>query len=141
MTRVYSDIEIPSREILFRMERNGVLIDSDLLAQQSNELGKRLLELEALCHEAAGQPFNVNSPKQLAEILFTKLGIPVLGPSITADEPANGQRGKKADPYPGLARVAPTNTDQARALGSHTRLLYTSPSPRDQRGPRMPSSA
>ncbi|MBP8163095.1 MAG: DNA polymerase I [Propionivibrio sp.] len=77
LTRVYSDIEIPSREILFRMERNGVLIDSDLLAQQSNELGKRLLELEALCHEAAGQPFNVNSPKQLAEILFTKLGLPV----------------------------------------------------------------
>ena len=77
LTRVYGEIEIPSREILFRMERNGVLIDSDLLAQQSNELGKRLLELEALCHEAAGQPFNVNSPKQLAEILFTKLGLPV----------------------------------------------------------------
>jgi len=77
LTRVYGEIEIPSRDILFRMERNGVLIDSDLLAQQSNELGKRLLELEALCHEAAGQPFNVNSPKQLAEILFTKLGLPV----------------------------------------------------------------
>ena len=77
LTRVYGEIEIPSREILFRMERNGVLIDSDLLAQQSNELGKRLLELETLCHEAAGQPFNVNSPKQLAEILFTKLGLPV----------------------------------------------------------------
>jgi DNA polymerase-1 len=76
-TRIYSEIEIPTREVLFRMERNGILINADLLAQQSNELGKRLLELEALAHEAAGQPFNVNSPKQLAEILFTKLGLPV----------------------------------------------------------------
>ncbi len=77
LTRVYGEIEIPSRDILFRIERTGVLIDSDLLAQQSNELGKRLMELEMLAHEAAGQPFNVNSPKQLAEILFTKLGLPV----------------------------------------------------------------
>ena len=77
LARVYKDIEIPVRDILFRMERTGVLIDSGLLAQQSNELGKRLLELEALAHEAAGQPFNVNSPKQLAEILFVKLGLPV----------------------------------------------------------------
>ena len=77
LTRIYSDIEIPVREILYRMERTGVLIDSDLLAQQSMELGKRLIELETLAHEAAGQPFNVNSPKQLAEILFTKLGLPV----------------------------------------------------------------
>jgi len=77
LTRVYSEIEIPAREILFRMERTGVLIDSELLALQSTELGKRLLELETLAHEAAGQPFNVNSPKQLAEILFVKLGLPV----------------------------------------------------------------
>ncbi len=77
LTRVYGEIEIPSRDILFRMERTGVLIDAALLAQQSTELGKRLLELEALSHEAAGQPFNVNSPKQLAEILFVKLGLPV----------------------------------------------------------------
>ena len=77
LTRVYGQIEIPARDILFRMERTGVLIDSALLAQQSNELGKRLMELETLAHEAAGQPFNVNSPKQLAEILFVKLGLPV----------------------------------------------------------------
>jgi DNA polymerase-1 len=77
LARVYGEIEVPARDILFRMERNGVLIDADLLARQSNELGKRLLELEAEAHIAAGQPFNVNSPKQLAEILFTKLGLPV----------------------------------------------------------------
>lgn len=59
------------------MERNGVLIDSALLAQQSHELGQRLLALEAQAHEAAGRPFNLNSPKQLAEILFNQLGLPV----------------------------------------------------------------
>ena len=77
LTRVYTEIEMPVREILYRMERTGVRIDSELLAQQSKELGQRLMELETLAHEAAGQPFNVNSPKQLAEILFTKLGLPV----------------------------------------------------------------
>ena len=77
LAHVYSEIEIPVRDILYRMERTGVLIDSTLLAQQSQELGKRLLELEQQAHELAGQPFNVNSPKQLAEILFDKLGLPV----------------------------------------------------------------
>ena len=77
LAHIYGEIEMPSREVLFRMERNGVLIDADLLAQQSNELGERLLELEQQAHELAGQPFNVNSPKQLAEILFKKLELPV----------------------------------------------------------------
>ena len=77
LAHVYSEIEIPVRDILYRMERTGVLIDSTLLAQQSQELGKRLLELEQQAHELAGQPFNVNSPKQLAEILFDKLGLPI----------------------------------------------------------------
>lgn len=60
-------------------------------------------------------------PNQAAVAALTKLGIPVIGSSITADELANGQRGKKSDPYPGLARVAPTNTDEARALASYTK--------------------
>ena len=77
LSHIYGAIEIPVREILYRMERTGVLIDPALLAQQSDELGKRLLELEVQAHAAAGQPFNVNSPKQLAEILFQKLGLPV----------------------------------------------------------------
>ena len=77
LAHVYSEIEIPVSDILYRMERTGVLIDSTLLAQQSQELGKRLLELEQQAHELAGQPFNVNSPKQLAEILFDKLGLPI----------------------------------------------------------------
>jgi DNA polymerase-1 len=77
LARVYAEIEIPVRDILFRMERHGVLIDGELLTRQSHEIGKRLLDLEARAHAAAGQPFNVNSPKQLAEILFDKLGLPV----------------------------------------------------------------
>ncbi len=77
LNRIYAEIEMPAREVIWRMERNGILIDAALLAKQSHELGTRLMELEALAHEAAGQPFNVNSPKQLAEILFTKLGLPV----------------------------------------------------------------
>ncbi|WP_300454592.1 DNA polymerase I [Accumulibacter sp.] len=77
LARVYEAIEMPVRDILFRMERHGVLIDSARLNRQSHEIGRRLLELEQLAHSAAGQPFNVNSPKQLAEILFDKLGLPV----------------------------------------------------------------
>ena len=77
LQRIYEQIEIPVRDILFRMERTGVLIDARLLTQQSHEIGKRLLELEERAHAAAGQPFNLNSPKQLAEILFDRLGLPV----------------------------------------------------------------
>jgi DNA polymerase-1 len=77
LERVYNEIEIPVRDILFRIERTGVLIDSALLAQQSHELGLQLMALEAHAYEEAGQPFNINSPKQLAEILFDKLGLPV----------------------------------------------------------------
>ncbi|MDR2507815.1 MAG: DNA polymerase I, partial [Candidatus Accumulibacter sp.] len=77
LARVYSEIEIPSREILFRMERNGVLVDTAQLARQSHEIGIRLAELERQAHEIAGAPFNINSPKQLAEILFNQLGLPV----------------------------------------------------------------
>ncbi|MBL8397934.1 MAG: DNA polymerase I [Candidatus Accumulibacter sp.] len=77
LNRIYQDIEMPVRDILFRMERAGVLVDAPLLAEQSHELGKRLIELEQRAHTLAGQPFNVNSPKQLAEILFVRLGLPV----------------------------------------------------------------
>jgi DNA polymerase-1 len=78
LERLYRDIELPVAEILYRMERHGVLIDTQALAQQGDALGKRLLEIEAAAHQLAGQPFNLNSPKQLAEILFEKLGLPVV---------------------------------------------------------------
>ena len=76
--KLYREIELPTAAALFRMERNGVLIDSRALAQQSDEIGRRLLEIEAEAHILAGQPFNLNSPKQLAEILFNQQGLPVV---------------------------------------------------------------
>jgi DNA polymerase-1 len=76
LQHVYRDIELPSMHVLYVMERNGVLLDCDLLKIQSRELGEKLIALEARAHEAAGQPFNLNSPKQLREILFDKLQLP-----------------------------------------------------------------
>ncbi len=75
LNRVYADIEMPTTHVLLTIERNGVLIDGALLDRQSGELGKKMLALEARAHEEAGQPFNLGSPKQLAEILFDKKGI------------------------------------------------------------------
>jgi len=77
LLHVYRDIEMPSMHVLYTMERNGVLIDCALLQIQSRELGEKLIALEARAHEAAGQPFNLNSPKQIQEILFDKLQLPV----------------------------------------------------------------
>ena len=75
---VYRSIELPAREVLFRMERNGVLIDAALLEAQSRELGQKMLELEHKAYREAGQPFNLNSPKQIGEIFFERLQLPVL---------------------------------------------------------------
>lgn len=72
---IYEQVEMPSMQVLQRMERNGVLIDSHMLNRQSNEIGLRLMEIEKQAYELAGQPFNLGSPKQLQEILFGKLGI------------------------------------------------------------------
>ena len=74
---VYSRIEMPVLPVLFRMERNGVLLDVGKLAGQSHELGKELLEIERRAYEAAGQPFNLGSPKQIQEILFERQKLPV----------------------------------------------------------------
>jgi DNA polymerase-1 len=75
---LYRDLELPVAEVLFRIERNGVLIDAATLAQQSDELGRKIMTLEAEAQALAGQPFNLNSPKQLAEILFNQQGLPVV---------------------------------------------------------------
>ncbi len=72
---IYSEIEMPSMEVLYTIERNGVLIDANMLNKQSNEIGMRLIELENKAYELADQKFNLASPKQLQEILFDKLGI------------------------------------------------------------------
>jgi DNA polymerase I len=75
--KIYRNFEMPTREVLVRMERRGVLIDSQVLAKQSHELGLQINSLEEKAFELAGQPFNLGSPKQLGEILFGKLGLPV----------------------------------------------------------------
>ena len=77
LSRIYHEIELPAREVIWRIERNGVLVDGEQLARQSHEIGQKLMTLEAQAYELAGQPFNLASPKQLGEILFTKLGLPV----------------------------------------------------------------
>jgi len=74
---VYERIEMPTSAVLGRIERHGVLIDAAVLARQSAELGTRLVALEQEAHALAGQPFNMGSPKQIGDILFGKLGLPV----------------------------------------------------------------
>ncbi|MFN9678622.1 MAG: DNA polymerase I, partial [Betaproteobacteria bacterium] len=78
LRHVYESLELPVSQVLFDMERTGVLVDRDRLVAQSAELGRRMAELEARAHELAGQPFNLGSPKQVGEILFGKLGLPVV---------------------------------------------------------------
>jgi DNA polymerase-1 len=91
LVSVLLDIEMPLVDILSRIERYGVLIDSSLLAKQSEQLANRIAELEQLAYEQAGKPFNLSSPKQLQEILFEQMGLPVLkktptGAPSTAEE-------------------------------------------------------
>ena len=78
LKRIYETIEMPVREVLFRMERAGVLIDAAALERQSRELGQKMLELEQKAYAEAGQPFNLNSPKQIGEIFFGRLELPVV---------------------------------------------------------------
>ena len=79
LERLYKVIERPLVPVLVAMESTGVLLDPDMLATQSRELGDAMAELEQRAHEAAGGVFNIGSPKQLQEVLFERLGLPVLG--------------------------------------------------------------
>ncbi|MCL2915080.1 DNA polymerase I [Shewanella corallii] len=88
---VFNELEMPLVDVLSRVERTGVLIDTMLLAQQSDELARKIDELEAKAHEIAGEPFNLSSTKQLQELFFTKLGYPIIkktpkGAPSTAEE-------------------------------------------------------
>ncbi len=91
LSRLYRELEIPLVPVLSRIERNGALVCRDTLASHSQQLGERMLTLEAKAHELAGGPFNLGSPKQLGEILFNQLELPVLkktpkGAPSTAEE-------------------------------------------------------
>ncbi|BEV13647.1 DNA polymerase I [Herbaspirillum sp. DW155] len=119
---IYEKIEVPTSVVLQKIERNGVLIDSDRLGQQSHDLGKRMLEIEQQAYELAGQPFNLNSPKQLGEILFGKLELPVVKKTASGAPSTDEEVLQKlAEDYPlpkvlldyrGLAKLKSTYTDK-----------------------------
>ena len=119
---LYESIEQPLVPVLYRMERTGVLVDRELLKTQSSELAARMLELEAQAHREAGGAFNVDSPKQLQEILFGKLGIPVIrktptGQPSTAEDVLEELAAAYPLPklileYRGVAKLKSTYTDK-----------------------------
>lgn len=134
---IYSQIEMPSSACLFTIERNGVLIDAEMLRAQSNEIGMKLIALENQAYELAGQPFNLASPKQLQEILFDKLGIkptkktPSGAPStdedvlqeLALDHPLP----KVLLEYRGLAKLKSTYTDKLpKMINAATGRVHTS---------------
>ncbi|MFC5476236.1 DNA polymerase I [Paraherbaspirillum soli] len=133
---IYEKIEVPTSVVLQKIERNGVLIDAAQLATQSHELGKRMLEIEQQAYELAGQPFNLGSPKQLGEILFEKLKLPVVkktpsGAPSTDEEVLQ----KLAEDYPlpkvlleyrGLSKLKSTYTDKLpKMVNSTTGRVHT----------------
>lgn len=119
---VYEQIEMPTSIVLQKMERNGVLIDAERLARQSTGLGQRLLELEQQAYALAGQPFNLNSPKQIGEIFFTQLKLPVIKKTASGAPSTDEEVLQKlAEDYPlpkllldfrGLAKLKSTYTDK-----------------------------
>jgi DNA polymerase-1 len=124
--RFVYELEIASSEALYRIERNGVLIDAPILAAQSHDLGQRILQLEKEAHALAGQPFNLSSPKQIGEIFFTQLGLPVVKKTATGAPSTDEEVLEKlAEDYPlpakilehrGLAKLKGTYTDKLAQL-------------------------
>jgi len=122
LAALYETIEQPLVPVLYRMERTGVLVDRELLRVQSGQLAQRMLELETEAHAQAGTIFNLESPKQLQEILFGKLGIPVMrktptGQPSTAEDVLEELAANYALPrlilaYRGTAKLKSTYTDK-----------------------------
>ena len=137
LRRVYEDIELPLVPVLARMERHGVLIDADQLRRQSQVLAARMHTLQQQTEREAGQPFNLDSPKQLQAILFDKLGLPVHmktpgGQPSTNEEALEAIR--DAHPLPGLvldyrllAKLRSTYTEKLPAMiNPRTGRVHTS---------------
>jgi len=131
------EIEMPLVPVLAHIERNGVKIDTAMLQAQSAELARRMMEIEAESHQAAGQPFNMDSPKQIQEILFSKLGLPVLkktpkGQPSTAEEVLVELALDYPLPqlileYRGLAKLKSTYTDKLpEMINPYTGRVHTS---------------
>ncbi len=134
---LYEEIEQPLVPVLMRMEHHGVLIDRKMLQVQSHELAKRMLEVVELAHREAGGPFNIDSPKQLQEVLFSKLQIPVLrktptGQPSTAEDVLEELAETYALPklvleYRGLAKLKSTYTDTLpEQINARTGRVHTS---------------
>lgn len=132
---MYEKMELPVAQVLFEMERNGVQIDRAELARQSAELGAELMKLEQEAYAAAGQPFNLNSPKQLQEILFDKMGIPTKGLKKTAKGGISTNEAvleQLAPDYP-LPKIILQNRSLAKLKSTYTDKLPDMISPRDNR--------
>jgi DNA polymerase-1 len=131
--RAIYDIEIATSETLFRIERNGVLIDGPTLAVQSQALGQRILQLETEAYEIAGQPFNLSSPKQLGEIFFDKLGLPVIKKTATGARSTDEEVLEKlAEDYPLPARIL-EHRSLSKLKGTYTDKLAQMALPRTGR--------
>jgi len=137
LQKLYDELEMPLVPVLSRMERNGVAVDVAMLKQQSGELALRIKELEERAYHSAGQPFNLSSPKQIQEILFDKLGIPVLRKTPTG-QPSTGEDvlEELAEDYPlpriildyrGMSKLKSTYTDRLpEQIDPRTGRVHTS---------------
>jgi DNA polymerase I len=137
LKNLYESIEQPLVQVLYRMERTGVLVDRELLRKQSTELAGRMLELQTQAHIEAGGAFNVDSPKQLQEILFGKLGIPIIRKTPTGQpSTAEDVLEELALSYPlpklileyrGVAKLKSTYTDKLpEQINRQTGRIHTS---------------
>ncbi|KLD73677.1 DNA polymerase I, partial [Xanthomonas hyacinthi DSM 19077] len=134
---VYADIEIPLVPVLAKMERTGVLIDANVLRLQSQQLGKRMVELQQLAHASAGHEFNLDSPKQLQAVLFDELGLAAKIKTPTG-QPSTNEEALEAIAethelprlileYRGLAKLRSTYTDKlAGIVNPRTGRVHTS---------------
>ena len=133
---VYEKIEMPVMPVLFRMERNGVLLDTPKLEAQSHDLGKLMLVIEQKAYQAAGQPFNLGSPKQIREILFERHKLPVKKKTPTG-EPSTDEDvleelaldhplPRRILEYRALAKLKSTYTDKLpKSVHSRTGRVHT----------------
>ena len=133
---IYDRIEVPTSVVLQKIERNGVLIDAEMLTAQSGELGRRLLEIETAAYELAGQPFNLGSPKQIGEIFFDKLKLPVIKKTPSGSPSTDEEVLQKlAEDYPlpkvlleyrSLSKLKSTYTDKLpRMINARTGRVHT----------------
>jgi DNA polymerase-1 len=131
--RFIYDLEMASSEALYRIERNGVLIDGPTLAAQSHELGQRIVALETQAHELAGQVFNLGSPKQIGDIFFTKLGLPIVKKTATGAPSTDEEVLEKlAEDYPLPAKIL-EHRSLAKLKGTYTDKLAQLALPRTGR--------